>query len=664
MLKQITNSPPATHVFRPEREDRRLGSLDKIWRKIKGGFLQVPYGRDSLMPDFISRVERYGRTLEPMKDEGLKKVADNLRNNLHLEGFRQEHVAHTFALVREMASRTVGMRHFDTQLIGGRVMLKGMIAEMETGEGKTLTATLVAGTAALAGVPVHVITVNDYLTSRDAEWMGPIYQALGLKVGCIIHDMPLEDRRTAYACDVLYCTNKEITFDYLKDWITLEGRLNPLRLEAESLYGKGARVNRLLLRGLHFAIVDEADSILIDEARTPLIISKSHEGVGERTFIEQAMALSEGLKEGVDYRVKEASRKVKITDVGKARIRELALPMGPLWTGVVRREEIVQLALTARHLFRRDQQYLVRDGKVQIIDEFTGRVMPDRSYERGLQQLIEVKEGCEITHQPETMARISYQRFFRRYQHLAGMTGTAQEVRGELYSVYGLSVVRIPTHRKMQRKAYPDQIFPTEKEKWRAVVEKIREMHEKERPVLVGTGSVAASEKASRLLTDIGLEHQVLNAKQDEEEAEIISYAGEVGCVTIATSMAGRGTDIRLGPGVEERQGLHVILTERHEAGRIDRQLAGRCGRLGDPGSHEAILSLKDPVLDRGGGGLAGWLAKRFVQPGSLIWIWLVRVAILKAQRKIERLHARIRGSLLKEDERRGDMMSFSGSSE
>jgi len=661
MLNQLVHSSPATHVLRPERKDRRSGLLDKISRRIAGGLLQLLHDRESRMPDFISRVERYGQTLETMKDKELKSVTESLRDHLRLKGFKKGHVAHAFALVREVASRTVGMRHFDTQLMGGRVLLKGMVAEMETGEGKTLTATLAAGTAALAGVPVHVITVNDYLASRDAEWMGPIYQALGLKVGCLIHGMPPEARRDAYTCDVTYCTNKEITFDYLRDWIALEGRQNPLRLQAEYLYGDGARVHRLLLRGLHFAIVDEADSVLIDEARTPLIISKIADSGGERTFMEQAMVLAEKLERGVDYRIDEASRKVTLKDSGKDRIREWALPMGPLWTGAVRREEIVRLALTAQHLFKRDEQYLLQDGKVQIVYEF---VMADRSYEQGLHQLIEVKEDCEITQQPETLARISYQRFFKKYLHLAGMTGTAKEVVRELWTVYGLSVVRIPTHRKMRRRAYPDQIFPTENEKWQAVEEKIRKLHEKGRPLLVGTRSVAASEKASRLLADIGLVHQILNAKQDQEEAEIISRAGETGCITIATNMAGRGTDIRLGPGVEEKEGLHVILTERHEAGRIDRQLAGRCGRLGDPGSYGAILSLEDSILDGGRGGLAGWLAGQLVPTGSAVWIWLVKCAILRAQRKIERLHGRIRRALLREDERRGDMLSFSGRSE
>lgn len=601
-----------------------------------------------------------------MKDEEISKTAESLRTRLHLEGFAVEHVAQAFALVREASTRILGMRHFETQLLGGWVVLKGSVAEMETGEGKTLTVTLAAGTAALAGIPVHVITVNDYLTARDADWMGPVYRALGLRVGCIVHGLKPEERRAAYGCDVTYCTNKEIAFDYLRDWLTLEGNVNPLRLQAEYLHGQDARVHRLLLRGLHYGIVDEADSVLIDEARTPLIISGTagDDGGEEGAFLEQAVALARRLEEGADYRVERDFRKVELTVDGRDRIREWALPLGPLWTGTVRREEVVRLGLMAIHLFRRDEEYLVRDDKVQIVDEFTGRVMADRSYEGGLHQLIEIKEGCPITRRPETMARISYQRFFKRYLHLAGMTGTAREVRAELWSVYGLPVVRIPTHRKMHRKAYPDGIFPTQEEKWNAVAERVREMHEKGRPVLIGTRSVAASEKASRLLTRMGLVHQVLNAKQDQEEAEIISRAGEAGSVLIATNMAGRGTDIRLGPGVGENEGLHVILTERHEAARIDRQLAGRCGRLGDPGSHEALLSLEDPILKIKGSGLLGWLALRFANPRSSIWTWLAKRGILKAQKRVERLHFRIRRSLLREDERRGDMLSFSGRSE
>jgi len=664
MLNQLLNSPPATHVLRPENKERRSGILNNVSREITGIILRILHRRDSNMPEFISRVSMYGRRLEALKDERLREEADHLRDYFRLEGFKEDHIARSFALVREIASRTLSMRHFDTQLMGGLILLKGMVAEMETGEGKTLTATLAAGTAALGGVPVHVITVNDYLTRRDAEWMRPIYQALGLRVGYVIHDILPEARRSAYECDVTYCTNKEIAFDYLRDWIVLEGRISALRLQAEYLYGHGSRVHRLLMRGLHFGIVDEADSILIDEARTPLIISKTSGGRDERIFLEQAMKLAEGLEQEIDYRIEKASRKVELMDRGKLRIREMSVSMGSLWTGTVRREEMVILALTAIHLFRRDEQYLVRDGKVQIVDEFTGRVMPDRSYEQGLHQLIEVKEGCEITHQPETLARISYQRFFRRYFNLAGMTGTAREVKGELWSVYGLATVRVPTHRVMRREGLSDQIFNTEDEKWQAVAKRTQDMHKKRRPVLVGTRSVAASEKAALFLDKLGLTYTVLNAKQDKEEAEIISHAGEEGVITIATNMAGRGTDIRLGPGVEEKQGLHVILTERHEAGRIDRQLAGRCGRLGDPGSYEAILSFEDPILDGGRGGVAQWAARNFLAPGSEIWKWFVRLAIKRAQKKVERLHARIRKSLLREDERRSDMLSFSGLSE
>jgi preprotein translocase subunit SecA len=664
MFSHVAKMPPATHFFRPERKDRPSGWMDNMARAVSGRFLRLLHERQGRTPEFIAGVERHGETLQGLADEELRRRADQVRHGLRRDSFTLEHVTHAFALVREVATRTLNMRHFHTQLLGGWVMLRGMVAEMETGEGKTLTATLAAGTAALAGIPVHVITVNDYLTARDAEWMAPVYRALGIKVASVVHDMAPEARRAAYNSDVTYCTNKEIAFDYLRDWIALEGLVNPLRLQAEYLYGNEARVRRLVLRGLHFGIVDEADSVLIDEARTPLIISKSSGSRDERSFMEQAVEIARRLEPGVDYRIEEASRKVELTGTGRGRIRERGLLLGPLWTGVVRREEIVRLALTALHLFHRDEEYLVQEGKVQIVDEFTGRVMPDRSYERGLHQLIEIKEGCEMTQQAETMARISYQRFFKRYLHLSGMTGTAREVRNELWTVYGLPAVRIPTVRAMQRKAFPDRIFATEGEKWDRVAERIREMHERGRPVLVGTRSVAASEKASRLLTEMGVAHRVLNAKQDKEEAEIISRAGEVGAVTIATNMAGRGTDIRLGEGVEEKGGLHVILTERHEAGRIDRQLAGRCGRLGDPGSYEAILSLEDPLLKAGARGLAKWLVNVLARSGAPLRTRLGRRAMLKAQKKVEKLHFKMRKALLREDERRGDMLSFSGRSE
>jgi preprotein translocase subunit SecA len=325
---------------------------------------------------------------------------------------------------------------------------------------------------------------------------------------------------------------------------------------------------------------------------------------------------------------------------------------------------MVRMALSALHLFHRDEAYVVQEGKVQIVDEFTGRVMADRSYERGLHQLIEAKEGVELTRRPETRARISYQRFFRRYLHLGGMTGTAREVRGELWNVYRLPVVRIPTHRPRQREALPERIFRTDAEKWRAVAQRVEALHGEGRPVLVGTRSVAASELASRMLSEKGVPHQVLNAKQDREEAEIVARAGEAGCVTIATNMAGRGTDIKLAEGVKGRGGLHVILTERHEAARIDRQLAGRCGRLGDPGSYEALLSMEDPILQGGRGGVSGRVSARLARVRSPAWKRMASRSVRRAQKRVEKHHARLRKALLKEDERRGNLLSFSGGQE
>jgi len=664
MIGELTRHPPATHALRPEREDRRANFLDRLARRTAGCFVGLGRARENRMPGFVGRVERLGRELEGFSKDRLADEVASIRIRLHREGLKEEPVAGAFALIRETAGRLLGMRHFPTQLVGGRAILGGMVAEMETGEGKTLTATLAAGTAAMAGVPVHVITVNDYLTSRDADWMRPVYEALGLRVGCVVHGVPPSDRRAAYGCDVAYCTNKEIAFDYLRDWLTMEGRTAPLRLQAEGLYGRETRAGKLLMRGLHYAIVDEADSVLIDEARTPLIISGGGGSEDEQEFLGEALALAGDLERGRDFEIRELTREVSLTPAGRGRLREAAADLGPLWSGAVRREEMVRMALSALHLFHRDEAYVVQEGKVQIVDEFTGRIMADRSYERGLHQLIEAKEGVELTRRPETRARISYQRFFRRYLHLSGMTGTAREVRGELWNVYKLPVVRIPTHRPRQRKALPERIFRTDAEKWRVVAERVQALHGEGRPVLVGTSSVAASELASRLLSEKGIAHQVLNAKQDREEAEIVARAGEPGCVTIATNMAGRGTDIQLAEGVKEKGGLHVILTERHDAARIDRQLAGRCGRLGDPGSYEAILSLEDPLLQGGRGGVTGRLATRLARVRSPAWRRMAGRAVLRAQKRVEKVHARLRKGLLKEDERRGNLLSFSGGQE
>ena len=579
-----------------------------------------------------------------------------MRSRLKLEGYTDPALAGgAFALVRESASRTIGLRHFDVQLVGGWALLNGMIAEMETGEGKTLTATLAAATAALSGRAVHVITVNDYLAERDAAWMRPIYEALGLTVGCIKGGMDPDLRRTAYNCDVTYCSNKEIAFDYLRDRMVLGGKPRAIAMRLEALTGAGAR-RRLLLRGLQFAIVDEADSVLIDEARTPLILSAEAHHSQEESVHRQALDLARQLS-GADFQVRDDG--IEITDNGGRKLEKLAQSLTGVWRGPRRREQLVRQALSALHTFKRDKHYLVRDGKVVIIDEFTGRLMPDRSWEQGLHQLIEIKEDCEVTGRRETLARISYQRFFRRYVHLAGMTGTASEVASELWAVYGLRVARIPTHKPPRRVRDPDRIYGSADSKWRAVVTSIEKHRLAGRPVLVGTRSVEASEHLASLLDEAQVPYRLLNARQDRDEAEIVASAGEPGCITVATNMAGRGTDIKLAPGVAEGGGLHVIATELHDSARIDRQLFGRGGRQGDPGSCEAILAIEDDLVETFFPLAAGRLSGRDAVPERL-----GSVAFRVAQWRAERTHSRARRDLLDLDDYLGDVLAFAGRGE
>jgi preprotein translocase subunit SecA len=641
-----------------ERLDRRRGQLDRLAATATGPIRRWWQRRACHPRRLLQAAAEHGRGLAGARDAALGAAAAELRTELRVHGFQDDLVARAFAVVREAASRRLGQRPFDVQLLGGRVLLAGMVAEMETGEGKTLTATLPACTAALAGVPVHVVTVNDYLARRDAEWMGPIYEALGLSVGVIVHGMEPEARREAYGCDVTYCTNKELAFDYLKDRITLRDQPSRVRLQLERLYGD-TRPRRLLLRGLHYAIVDEADSVLVDEARTPLIISGGGADTGMRREYERALGLADALTPDADFIVDTGNRAVRLTDAGRSRLAELAQPLGGLWTGRLRREEMVRQALSARHLFHRDRDYLVADDRVQIIDEYTGRLMPDRSWEHGLHQLIEVKEGCTVTGRNDPLARISYQRFFRRYGRLAGMTGTAREIAGELWTVYGLAVVSIPTNARLRRRYRPDHVYSSSSARWWAVIARVQAVNRRGRPLLLGTRSVAASEHLSQLLAEAGLPHRVLNARQDREEAAIIADAGTAGHITVATNMAGRGTDIRLGPGVAEHGGLHVIATERHEARRIDRQLFGRCGRQGDPGSYEAMTSLEDELMvtyGRRWARLARLLARRDRVPA-----WIAGFALRRAQRAAERTHARMRSDLLRMDEHLESALAFSG---
>jgi len=484
--------------------------------------------------------------------------------------------------------------------------------------------------------------------------MTPVYKALGLTVGTIVHGMDPAARKEAYQCDVTYCTNKEVTFDYLRDRLILWDRPTQIRLKVERLYGDASRIPQLVMRGLYFAIVDEADSVLVDEARTPLIISSQVDGLYEQKVYQNVITIAGAFIPGKDFVISEGDRIVELTHSGKSRVKNSDWENLPESINEKQREHLVKQGLSALHLFKPDKQYLVKDDKIQIIDEYTGRLMADRSWEMGLHQLIEIKEGCEMTSPKQTLARISYQRFFRRYLGIAGMTGTAREVAGELWSVYRMRVVCVATNRPIQRHHIADRVYAGEGEKWKAVIKTISKMHDSGRPVLVGTRSVEASEQLSQFLEEDGLPHKVLNARQDQEEAEIISQAGEIAQITVATNMAGRGTDIRLAPGVAELGGLHVIGTERHEAGRIDRQLFGRCGRQGDPGSYRVYVNK-----------FIQWLAMPVVKKqGMFISSWVGKMVFRMAQRAAERLHSRMRKNLLKMDDQMGESLSFSGRSE
>ena len=659
IVSTFIRHPSSAGVY-PEREEVRLGKVDQFAASVRGWFAPWFRPRYRRFSPIVDAAAAFAEEAAQLTDAQLPETARRLGLKLRREGQHRALVGNTFALVREAAHRTVGMRHLDVQLTGGAVMLDGMVAEMETGEGKTLTATLPACVLALVGVPVHIITVNDYLAQRDAQWMGPIYRALGLSCGTIVHGMDPNARRQAYRCDITYCTNKEVAFDYLRDRIVLWDRPTPMRLQLEKLYGDHSRVKQLALRGLYFAIVDEADSVLVDEARTPLIISSETEGTHPPELYRYALHFAKGLEKGKAFII-SSERDLDLTRKGKKQIREGDWGNHDFMLNQDQREELIRQALVALYLYELDRHYLVNEGKVQIIDEYTGRVMADRSWERGLHQLIEVKENCDITVRKETRARISYQRFFRRYLGLAGMTGTAREVAGELWSTYRLKVVTVPTHRPIRRRYLPGRVYMTAEKKWAAAVEMISSHHQQGRPVLVGTRSVEASEHLSRLLEGAGMVHRVLNARQDKQEADIIAEAGEKGHITVATNMAGRGTDIKLGQGVAASGGLYVLATERHDARRIDRQLFGRGGRQGDPGSAIALASMEDELVTvYVGKGLRtlAQLVLRLPQPfGGLMG----RLFFNRAQRKAERLHARMRRDLLKMDEQISDSLSFSG---
>jgi len=568
---------------------------------------------------------------EGLSDDRLAAKTQEFKQRIERGETLDEILPEAFAVVREAAKRVLGQRHYDVQLIGGMVLHDGRIAEMKTGEGKTLVATLPAYLNALSGHGVHVVTVNDYLATRDANWMGQIYKFLGLSVGLIVHGLNHEQRRESYQADITYGTNNEFGFDYLRDNMAVTPAA-------------------LVQRELHYAIVDEVDSILIDEARTPLIISGEADKPTELYY--RVAKIIPRLKNGEDYNVNEKDRLVTLTEKGVARV-ETMLGVDNLYDDL--HNEIahhVNQALKAHTLFKRDRDYVVKDGQVIIVDEFTGRLMFGRRYSEGLHQAIEAKENVKIERESQTLATITFQNYFRMYKKLAGMTGTAKTEEQEFINIYNLDVVVVPTNLPMIRQDYPDIVYRTEQGKFNAVVEDIIARHKKGQPVLVGTVSIEKSEKLSEMLKKRGIPHQVLNAKFHEMEAQIVAKAGQMGMVTIATNMAGRGTDIVLGEGVKELGGLHIIGTERHESRRIDNQLRGRAGRQGDPGSSQFYISLEDDLMRLfGGDNLAGLMDKLGMDDSVPVESPIVSKSIENAQKRVEGRNFDIRKHVLNYDD-------------
>jgi preprotein translocase subunit SecA len=598
--------------------------LTKILRMGEGRKVKVLQRR-------VEAVSALEPEIEKLSDADLREKTDEFRERLAGGGTLDDLLPEAFAVVREVSKRTLGMRPFDEQIMGGIVLHEGKIAEMKTGEGKTLAATMPVYLNALEGKGVHVVTVNDYLARRDAAWMGEIYTFLGLEVGLIQESMNFDERKIAYHSDITYGTNAQFGFDYLRDNIATS-------------------TDQLVQRELNFAIVDEVDSILVDEARTPLIISGMPESAADVYY--RFAAIVPRLKSGEDYEVDEKKQQVAPTESGVEKV-EKALGIENLYDDVnTNLVNHLNQALRAQTLFQKDDEYIVTDGQVYIVDEFTGRVLEGRRYSEGLHQAIEAKEGVEIKEENQTVATITIQNFFRMYDKLSGMTGTAATEADEFMHTYKMEVVSIPTHEEMIRDDKDDLVYKSEKSKHKAVVEDIVERNKQGQPILVGTVSVDVSERLSALLGRRGITHNVLNAKQHEREAEIIAGAGERGAVTIATNMAGRGTDIKLGEGVPELGGLYVLGTERHEARRIDNQLRGRSGRQGDSGESRFYLSFEDELLRLfGGQRMQGIIERIGLEEDVPIEAGMISNSVRRAQEQVESRNFQIRKRILEYDD-------------
>jgi preprotein translocase subunit SecA len=656
----VSSSSDALLCDLPDREAPTQG-LDAVVDGLQG---RTRRGRGVLerLRVHAAEIDRIAPQWDGLRDGQLHERLRKLRERVRRESDNHELITQSLAGIRTAAERELGERPYPVQLMGALTLHHGWLAEMATGEGKTLTAGLAAVLAAWRGHPCHLVTVNDYLAERDANWMRPLFQACGVRGGYVVGSMDALERRTNYGQDVTYTTSKEITADFLRDRLRLGQITDATRWRIHYRYRlRGQLPDGVVMRGLHTAIIDEADSVLIDEAVTPLIISGQNDSAALKESHGQAWQLCAGFQERIDFQVNARFREVELLPPGRRRILAAAESWANRWRSPTHATELAELTLTARVLYQRDKQYVLRDGKVVIVDEASGRLMPNRKWRQGLHQAIEAKEGVEVTPADTTLARLSFQRFFRLFRRLSGMTGTASEVAGELWHVYRLPVIRIPPNRPCARRHLPDRFFRSHESKLEAVVTAIREMHRTGRPVLVGTRSVSASEELARRLEAAGLRFSLLNALQDVHEARIVADAGHPGQITIATNMAGRGTDIRLGEGVAARGGLHVIATERHESTRVDRQLFGRAGRQGDPGSAQAFVSMDDDLLQRHLPGIVRRLARNALDknvPGAAV---LTSTLVNRAHASAERQARHARTRVLRMDTWLDEAVGFTG---
>jgi preprotein translocase subunit SecA len=634
--------------------ERRAAKRDPVEALLRRAQALLPVRAASTQDAFVANVRAAEHELGTLDEAGLRARVTDLRARLARFGLTGTLVAEAFALVAGACTRTLGLTPFPTQLAAARVMLRGELAEMATGEGKTLAAGVCAATAALAGIPIHVITANDYLVERDARILQPLYSALGLTVAAVTPKIPPNERRAVYDADIVYCTAAELVFDYLRDGLVRLRSRGDLHERAAAMAGAGGGARKTVLRGLCMALVDEADSILIDDARVPLILSERVRNEAEQRYFAEALQAASRLEIETHFTLERREMAAELTPEGSAALEALAA--GDAWRNRLHRDETVCTALAALHLYHRDRHYLVRDGAVAIIDESTGRLAHGRVWSRGLHRLIELKEGLEAGVETATVAQITYQRFFKRYLRLCGMSGTLAEARAELASVYGLEVTRIPLGRPSRRSIAPTRLYPDRDSQWEAVVREAIEVSRSGRPVLIGTDSVADSEALSRRLAQVRVPHAVLNARQDSSEAEIIAQAGASGQITVATNMAGRGTDIELGEGVAARGGLHVICCQHNVSRRIDRQLVGRCARRGDPGTVCTMLSLDRPLIAKFA---PGFVTRRVTAAGTERPQWLVRFLVTGPQRLEERRQRLERRELLSRDARAERALTF-----